>query len=168
MGKVISLHISVNVILLFYEIKVWLFSEEKKWKKNIKRCWYKMDLTEGTSWNTIQWICILGRGDVWTSLKCRKSSNCLFLLTNIETLLTFVGIIPMLHEMNNLVKMAQSRTMYIVEYTRTRKLTCLALDNLYIMEDSFTDLAFTNWRKIINIENDEFLLSLMKKGCYVW
>ena len=42
--------------------------------------------------------------------------------------------------------------MYIVEYTRARKLTCLALDNLYIMEDSFTGLAFTNCSKIINIE----------------
>ena len=49
--------------------------------------------------------------------------------------------------------------MYIVEYTRERKLTCLELDNLYIMEDSFTDLAFTNWRKITNIENDDFFLS---------
>ena len=55
------------------------------------------------------------------------------------------GILPMLHEMNNLMKMAQSRTMYIAEYIRARKLTCLALDNLYIMEDSFTDLALTFW-----------------------
>ena len=44
-------------------------------KKTIKICWYKMDITEGTNWNTIQWICIIGRGDVWTSLKCRKNSN---------------------------------------------------------------------------------------------
>ena len=40
-----------------------------------------------------------------------KSQTLLFLLTNIETLLTLAGIIPMLHEMNNLVKMAQSHTM---------------------------------------------------------
>ena len=38
---------------------------------------------------------------------------------------------------------------------RARKLKCLALDNLYIMAESFTDLSFTNWRKIINIENDD-------------
>ena len=38
-----------------------------------------------------------------------KSQTLLFLLTDIETLLTLAGIIPMLHEMNNLVKMAQSR-----------------------------------------------------------
>ena len=58
--------------------------------------------------------------------------------------------------------------MYIVEYTRERKLTCLALDNLYIMTESFMGLSFTNWSKIINIENDVFFKSLMKKGCYVW
>ena len=69
-----------------------------------------------------------------------KAQTLLFLLTNIETLLTLDGILPMLHEMNSLVKMAQSRTMYIVEYTRARKLTWLALDNLYIMEESSTGL----------------------------
>ena len=93
-----------------------------------------------------------------------KSQTLLFLLTDIETLLTLARILPMLHEMNNLVNMAQSRTMYIAEYTRERKLTCLALDNLYIMEDSFIDLAFTNWRKIINIENDEFFWKFDEKG----
>ena len=60
--------------------------------------------------------------------------------------------------------MAQSRTMYIVVYTRARKLTCLSLDNLYIMEDSFIDLAFTNWRKIINIENYDFFFKFDEKG----
>ena len=93
-----------------------------------------------------------------------KSQTLLFLLTYIETLLTLAGILPMLLEINNLVKMAQSRTMYIAEYIRTIKLTCIALDNLYIMEDSFTDLAFTNWRKIINIENDDFVLKFDEKG----
>ena len=73
-----------------------------------------------------------------------KAQTLLFLLTDIETLLTLAGILPMLHEMNNLMKMAQSSTMYIVEYTRARKLTCLALDNLYIIAESFTGLAFTN------------------------
>ena len=85
-----------------------------------------------------------------------KIQTLLFLLIDIETLLTLVGILPMLHEMNNHVKMAQSHTMHISEYTRARKLTCLALDNLFIMEESFTGLAFTNWSKIVNIENDDF------------
>ena len=35
-----------------------------------------------------------------------KAQTLLFLLTDIETLLTLDGILPMLHEMNNLVKMA--------------------------------------------------------------
>ena len=73
-----------------------------------------------------------------------KAQTLLFLLTDIDTFLTLDEILLMLHEMNNLMKMAQSRTMYSAEYTRARKLTCLALDNLYIMEDSFTNLAFTN------------------------
>ena len=85
-----------------------------------------------------------------------KAQTLLFLLSDIETLLTLVGIIHMLHEMNNLVKMDQSHMMYIAEYTREIKFTCLALDNLYIMEESFTGLAFTNWSKIIDIENDDF------------
>ena len=85
-----------------------------------------------------------------------KAQTLIFLLTDIETLLTLAGIIPMLHEINNLMKMSQSQTMYIVEYTREIKLTCLALNILYIMAESFTSLAFTNWSKIINIENVDF------------
>ena len=49
-----------------------------------------------------------------------KTQTLLFLLTDIKTLLTLAGIIPVLHEMNNLMKMAQSHTMYIVEYTRNK------------------------------------------------
>ena len=70
----------------------------------------------------------------------------------------------MLHEMKNLMKMDQSRMIYIAEYIRARKLTCLALDNLYIMAKSFTSLGFTNWRKIINIENDDFFFNFDEKG----
>ena len=32
------------------------------------------------------------------------------------------------------------------------------------MEESFTNLSFTNWRKIINIENDEFFFKFDEKG----
>ena len=60
--------------------------------------------------------------------------------------------------------MAHIHMMYMVEYTNVRKLACLALDNLYIMEESFTGLAFTNWSKIINIENDDFFLKFDEKG----
>ena len=97
-----------------------------------------------------------------------KAQDLLFRLNDIETLLTLAEILPLLHEMNVLVKMAQSRTMYIAEYTNATKLACLALDNLYIMAESVTGLEFRNWSKIINIENDDFFLSLMKNGCYVW
>ena len=46
--------------------------------------------------------------------------------------------------------------MYSVEYTKTRKLACLAFDNFYMMVESFTSQTFTNRTKIINIENDDF------------
>ena len=42
-----------------------------------------------------------------------KAQDLLFRLTDIETLLTLAGILPLLHEINVLFKMAVSRTMYI-------------------------------------------------------
>jgi hypothetical protein len=70
----------------------------------------------------------------------------------------------MLDEMNVLVKMSQSRTMYIAEYTNARKFSCLSLDNLYTMSDSFTGPWFTNWTMIIDIENTENYLKFDEKG----
>ena len=89
-----------------------------------------------------------------------KAQDILFRLTDIETLLTLARILPLLHEMNVLVKMAQSRTMYIAEYTNAMKLACLALDNLYTMPGSFTSPTFNGWTTLIDIE--------MNKGDYVW
>jgi hypothetical protein len=97
-----------------------------------------------------------------------KAQYLLFRLTDIETLLTLVGIIPMLDEMNVLVKMSQSRTMYIAEYTNERKFACLSLDNLYTMPESFAGPRFTNWTMIIDIENSENYLKFDEKGYYVW
>ena len=74
------------------------------------------------------------------------------------------GILPLLHEMNVLVKMAQSHTMYIAEYTNARKLACLALDNLYTMPGSFTSPTFKGWTTLINIEKIENYLKFDGKG----
>ena len=57
--------------------------------------------------------------------------------------------------------------MYIVEYTNARKSACLALDNLYMMPESFTGLDFKSWTKIINIENTKKKLMVDEKGYYV-
>jgi hypothetical protein len=84
-----------------------------------------------------------------------KAQDLLFRLIDIETLLTLVGILPMLDEMNILVKMSRSCTMYIAEYTNARKFACLSLDNLYMMPESFAGPWFTNWTMIIDIENTE-------------
>ena len=92
-----------------------------------------------------------------------KAQDLLFRLTDIETLLTLAGILPLLHEMNVLVKMAQSRTMYIVEYTNARKLACIALDNLYMMPGYFTSPTFNGWTTLIDIENIENYLKFDEK-----
>jgi hypothetical protein len=70
----------------------------------------------------------------------------------------------MLDEMDVLVKMSRSRTMYIVEYTTARKFACLSLDNLYTMPKSFAGPRFTNWTMIIDIENNENYLKFDEKG----
>ena len=61
----------------------------------------------------------------------------------------------MLDEMNILMKMSQSHTMYILEYIHIRKLACIQLDNLYMMPESFTGPTFKGWTTIIDIENIE-------------
>jgi hypothetical protein len=70
----------------------------------------------------------------------------------------------MLYEMNVLVKMSQSRTMYIAEYIHTRKLACLQLDNLYMMLESFTGPVFKGWTTIIDIKNIENYLNFDGEG----
>lgn len=53
--------------------------------------------------------------------------------------------------------------MYIAEYTNVRKPTCLALDNLYMMPDSFTSPEYKSSTTIINIENIENILMFDEK-----
>jgi hypothetical protein len=89
-----------------------------------------------------------------------RAQYILFRLNDIETLLTLVGILPMLDEMNVLMKMSQSHTMYIAEYTNERKFSCLSLDNFYTMPESFTGPQFTNWTTIIDIENTDFFFQV--------
>ena len=69
----------------------------------------------------------------------------------------------MLHEMNVLVKMDQSLTMYIAEYTNVRKLTCLTSDNLYMMPESFIGPTFNDWTTLIDIEKIENYLKFDEK-----
>eukprot|EP01018_Ginkgo_biloba_P020839 Gb_12925 [translate_table: standard] len=93
-----------------------------------------------------------------------KSQDLLFRLTDLETLLTLCGLLPMLHEMNILMKMSQNRTMYIALYTRARKLTCLALDTLYILPQSFTSAKFESWNNMIDIDNPKNFLKFDRDG----
>eukprot|EP01018_Ginkgo_biloba_P030613 Gb_17421 [translate_table: standard] len=70
----------------------------------------------------------------------------------------------MLHEMNILMKMSQNRTMYIAKYTRAWKLTCLALDSLYILPQSFTSAKFERWNNMIDIDNPKNFLKFDRDG----
>jgi hypothetical protein len=45
-----------------------------------------------------------------------RAQDIIFQLTDIDTLLTLFGILPMLDEINVLMKMSQSRTIYMKEY----------------------------------------------------
>lgn len=89
-----------------------------------------------------------------------KARDTLFQLTDIKTLLTLVGILPM----HTVVKMSQTHTIYIPEITSARKLACLALDNWFTMSNSFTGPSFTSWTRIINIEDTEIFLKFDEKG----
>jgi hypothetical protein len=54
-----------------------------------------------------------------------RAQDLLFRITDIEKILTLVGIIPMLYEMNVLMKISQSHIMHIEEYTNARIFACL-------------------------------------------
>lgn len=66
----------------------------------------------------------------------------------------------MLEEMNYLVKKAHERTMYIVEYAKLRKLTCMTLDNLYQSELTFVDVKFVGWQTLTDLNNPNIFFSV--------
>ena len=70
----------------------------------------------------------------------------------------------MLDEMNALVKIYQSHTMYIPKITSARKLTCLAFDNFNTMQSSFIGPLFTSRTRTINIDDIEKKFKFDEKG----
>lgn len=93
-----------------------------------------------------------------------KAQDLPFQLTDMETLLTLARSLPMLHELNDLMKVSQNRTMYIAKYTNARKLACFDLDNLYTMLEYFNGIGFTSWTRIINIKDIEIFFRFDEKG----
>lgn len=73
-----------------------------------------------------------------------KAPNMLCRLCDIETILTLAGLLPMLEEMNHLVKKSQERAMYIAKYDKLRKRTCMTLNNLYQLEQTCLDVKFAS------------------------
>ena len=51
-----------------------------------------------------------------------KAQVLLHQLTDVETLLKLCGILPLLHQVYMLIKIMQTRTLYLVEYTKARKM----------------------------------------------
>lgn len=76
-----------------------------------------------------------------------------FRLIDLETLLTLFGILPMLQEINTLMKHAQGRLIYIVDFIRMRKMVCQSLDILYCSQDSFDTPIFENWKDLLDLKN---------------
>ena len=91
----------------FLEFNLFIFSDGvtngKKWLEDVDTRWISL---KGTierlydEYESLAGVMYEHRSSV------EKAQTLLFLLTDIETLLTLDGILPMLHEMNNLVKMA--------------------------------------------------------------
>jgi hypothetical protein len=90
-----------------------------------------------------------------------KAQVILHQLNDVETLLTLCGILPLLHYMYTLINIVQTRTLYLAEYTKARKMACLLLDHLYITPTkSFDSIDFTKWKELIDLENPQNFLKL--------
>ena len=95
-----------------------------------------------------------------------KAQVFLHQLVDMETLLILCGILPLLHQMYMLIKIVQTRTLYLVEYTKARKMACLLLDNLYITPvEAFDGIDFTKWKELIDIQNPQNILKLDENNC---
>ena len=94
-----------------------------------------------------------------------KYGDLLEKLSNVETLLMLAAILPMLEEMRNNMKKIQKRYMYIAEYNTVRKMTCVALDNLYRDSDSFAlDEKLSGWMRITDLDNPDNFLKIDANG----
>ena len=65
-----------------------------------------------------------------------------------------------------LIKIVQTRTLYLVEYTKARKMACILLDNLYItLVEAFDGIDFTKWKELIDLQNPQNILKLDENNC---
>ena len=73
-------------------------------------------------------------------------------LTNVKVLLTLVAILPMLHNMRNIMKKVQQRAMYIEKYNKLHKMTCNSLDTLYRLIP-LDETKFAKWLEISGLNH---------------
>lgn len=71
----------------------------------------------------------------WESVD--NSSKNLHRLSDVEKLLTLASIIPLLNEINKLIKVAQENTLCIQEYTSLHWRLIMTFDNMYLSEENF-------------------------------
>ncbi|KAH7433371.1 hypothetical protein KP509_07G066000 [Ceratopteris richardii] len=77
-----------------------------------------------------------------------KAHNLLQMLSDVETLLYLGGMLPLLREMNNLIKVSQSSDIYVMEYVVARKMTqVIEWESLLQVgvDDSFSQCNKNGW-----------------------
>lgn len=80
-----------------------------------------------------------------------RAKDVLYRLQDFETLFTLCGILSILYEVNLLIKLAQERDNYIIDFVLVRKHVCLCIDMLY--EIDFFDPLFEDWRVLTNYKD---------------
>ncbi|KAH7428771.1 hypothetical protein KP509_09G016700 [Ceratopteris richardii] len=92
-----------------------------------------------------------------------KAHTLLQMLSDVETLLYLGGMLPLLREMNNLIKVSQSRDIYVMEYAVARKLTCMRLETLYYETSGFDSQEFIEWESLLQVGVEDSFLQYNKK-----
>ncbi|KAH7405300.1 hypothetical protein KP509_15G064700 [Ceratopteris richardii] len=93
-----------------------------------------------------------------------KAHTLLQMVSDVETLLYLGGMLPLLREMNNLIKVSQSRDIYVMEYAVARKMTCMRLKTLYSETSGFDSQEFIEWESLIQVGVEDSFLQYNNKG----
>ncbi|KAH7403976.1 hypothetical protein KP509_15G003200 [Ceratopteris richardii] len=93
-----------------------------------------------------------------------KAHTLLQMLSDVETLLYLGGMLPLLRKMNNLIKVSQSRDIYVMEYAVARKMTCMRLETLYYETSGFDSQEFIEWKSLLQVGVEDSFLQYNKKG----
>ncbi|KAH7415371.1 hypothetical protein KP509_14G039800 [Ceratopteris richardii] len=107
---------------------------------------------------------IIGVVNIMSLSKGVQKGKAQQMLSDVETLLYLGGMLPLLREMNNLIKVSQSRDIYVMEYAIARKMTCMRLETLYSETSSFDLQEFIEWESLLQVGVEDSFLQYNKKG----